>query len=80
MKLLDSFVSDLETTLRTEASRISITEYWNTNGPEEAGGKTIDEFFDEVCYCLTCGIYLIMTGRNSNFSVRLLPQLSEIPQ
>ncbi|KAI9767311.1 MAG: hypothetical protein M1840_005720 [Geoglossum simile] len=48
MKLLDSFVSDLETTISTEASRISIAEYWNTNGPEEAGRKTIDEFFDEV--------------------------------
>ncbi|KAI9834946.1 MAG: hypothetical protein M1819_002669 [Sarea resinae] len=48
MKLLDSFVGDLETTIGTEASKISIREYWNTNGPEEAGGKTIDEFFDEV--------------------------------
>jgi hypothetical protein len=80
MKPLDSFVSDLETTIKTEASRISITEYWNTNGPEEAGRKTIDEFFDEVCYYLTCEIYLIMTSRNSNLSVRLLPQLSEVPR
>jgi hypothetical protein len=50
MALLDSFASDLTTSLGVKVSNLSIAELWKSVGPEKARGQTIDEFFDEVFY------------------------------
>ena len=70
MKLVDSFVGDLETTLGgTRVLKLSITEVWNATAPEEASGKSINEFFDEVYKCLTSWDCLMLSGCHSNVFV-----------
>lgn len=46
--LVDRFVGDLEAYLGIKATRMSIADRWLQCPPEEANGKTIEEFLDKV--------------------------------
>ncbi|KAK0102662.1 hypothetical protein ONS95_006266 [Cadophora gregata] len=48
MALLDCFATDLGMSMGTEVVKLSIADSWKVNGPAEAHGKTIDEYFEEV--------------------------------
>lgn len=46
--LVDRFVSDLEAYLDVKATKMSIADRWRQCPPEEADGKTIQEYLDKV--------------------------------
>ncbi|KAF2965298.1 hypothetical protein GQX73_g8269 [Xylaria multiplex] len=49
-KLVESFVSDLESYLGVNATPMSIAERWKECPPVEAAGKTIQEFIEKAAY------------------------------
>ncbi|KAI0517462.1 putative amidase [Xylaria bambusicola] len=49
-KLVEGFVSDLESYLGVHVTRMSIAERWKDCPPGEAAGKTIQEFIDKAAY------------------------------
>ncbi|KAI8715835.1 hypothetical protein NCS52_01092100 [Fusarium sp. LHS14.1] len=48
--LVDRFVGDLEAYLGIKATKMSIAERWRQCPPDEADGKTIEEFLEKVAY------------------------------
>ncbi|KAI1365578.1 hypothetical protein F5Y08DRAFT_352689 [Xylaria arbuscula] len=49
-RLVERFVSDLESYLGVNVTRMSIAERWKNCPPAEAAGKTIQEFIDKAAY------------------------------
>ncbi|KAI0198309.1 amidase signature domain-containing protein [Astrocystis sublimbata] len=49
-KLIERFISDLESYLGVNATHMSIADRWKECPPDEASGKTIQEFIDKAPY------------------------------
>ncbi|KAL2680453.1 hypothetical protein Neosp_008054 [[Neocosmospora] mangrovei] len=48
--LVDRFVGDLEAYLGIKATKMNIADRWRQCPPDEAGGRTIEEFLEKVAY------------------------------
>ncbi|KAH7302922.1 hypothetical protein B0I35DRAFT_455416 [Stachybotrys elegans] len=48
--LVERFIGDLESAIGIKATKISISERWRVSPPQEAGGRSIQEFLDKVAY------------------------------
>ncbi|KID83955.1 hypothetical protein MGU_08827 [Metarhizium guizhouense ARSEF 977] len=48
--LVDRFVGDLEAYLGIKATKMSIADQWRQCPPDEANGKTTEEFLDNAAY------------------------------
>lgn len=50
MKLIDSFVQDLEGVLSVKRTEISLAEMWRNNGPNSTGGTELSDYLATVSF------------------------------